>query len=163
MALFDEALASYDRALAVRPDDAEVLFNRGTVLRELNRLDEALASYDRALALQPNFTEVHWNAATLQLLTGDFTQGWAGYECRRKEGFRLTPKRDFPRPLWLGTGAIEGKTILLHSEQGLGDTIQFCRYVTLVAARGARVILEVEDSQGVNTAACWREQRCRKR
>jgi tetratricopeptide (TPR) repeat protein len=146
MALFDEALASYDRALAVRPDDAEVLFNRGTVLRELNRLDEALASYGRALALQPNFTEVHWNAATLRLLTGDFTQGWAGYEWRRKEGFSLTPKRDFPRPLWLGTGSIEGKTILLHSEQGLGDTIQFCRYVTLVAARGARVILEVEES-----------------
>ena len=141
---FDEALASYDRALAVQPDNPDAHFNRGTVLRELGRLSEASASYQRALALRPNFTEVRWNLAALQLVTGDFDRGWQNYEWRWKDESKFGAKRNFKQPLWLGAEPIGGKTILLHSEQGLGDTIQFSRYAAKVAARGARVILEVE-------------------
>jgi len=139
----DEALASYDRALAVRPDNAGALNNRGVALFELKRLDEALASYDRALALQPDYAETHFNKSMVLLFKGDFAAGWQEYEWRRKDR-RLEPFRpDFEKPLWLGQTEIADKTILLHSEQGFGDTLQFCRYVPLVAGRGARVLLEV--------------------
>jgi tetratricopeptide (TPR) repeat protein len=142
---FDEALASYDRGLALRPDHAEALCNRSVVLHELNRLDEALASYDRALAVRPDHADAHLNKSVLQLLKGDFAAGWREYEWRhRKQEFFTALKRDFAQPLWLGETAIAGKTILLHAEQGFGDTIQFCRYAPLVAGRGARVLLEVQ-------------------
>jgi tetratricopeptide (TPR) repeat protein len=142
---FDEALASYDHGLALQPDHAEALCNRSVVLHELNRLDEALASYDRALAVRPDHVDAHLNKSVLQLLKGDFAAGWREYEWRhRKQEFFTALKRDFAQPLWLGETAIAGKTILLHAEQGFGDTIQFCRYAPLVAGRGARVLLEVQ-------------------
>jgi tetratricopeptide (TPR) repeat protein len=140
---FEEALTDNSRALSVRPDDAEALNNRGIILRALKRFDEALASYDRALDARPDYDEAHWNEALLRLLTGDFSRGWVEYEWRWKNESLAKTKRIFAQPLWLGEDAIDGKTVLLHSEQGFGDTIQFCRYVPLVAARGARVIAEV--------------------
>jgi tetratricopeptide (TPR) repeat protein len=141
---FAEALASYDRALAVRPDYVPALANRGVTLHQLRRLDEALVCYDYALALNPGYVDGHFNKALLQLLKGDYDIGWREYEWRRWKAENLTLfKRDFAQPLWLGQTAIEGKTILLHAEQGFGDTIQFCRYAPLVAGRGARVVLEV--------------------
>jgi tetratricopeptide (TPR) repeat protein len=144
MRRFDEALASYRRALAVRPDYVPALTNCGVTLHQLTRLDEALACYDNALALNPAYVDGHFNKALLQLLKGDYDAGWREYEWRRwKEENLTTFKRDFTQPLWLGQTAIEGKTILLHAEQGFGDTIQFCRYAPLVAGLGARVLLEV--------------------
>jgi tetratricopeptide (TPR) repeat protein len=141
---YDEALACYDRALAIMPDYAEGLCNRGAALSELMRHKEALANYERARALQPDLPEAHWNEASLRLLTGDFARGWEEYEWRwKRESFARTV-RDFRQPLWRGSEPLEGKTILLHSEQGFGDSIQFCRYVPRIAARGARVLLEVE-------------------
>jgi hypothetical protein len=133
------------RALALRPDYPEALCNRGATLTELHRHEEAAADYEHAIALQPDMPELHWNQATLRLLTGDFQRGWAEYEWRWKRDSMAQRRRDFQRPVWRGQEEIAGKTILLHSEQGLGDSIQFCRYVPLVAGRGARVILEIEE------------------
>jgi tetratricopeptide (TPR) repeat protein len=139
---YEEALASYSRALTLRPDHVETLRNRGATLNKLKQFDEALASYDRALAVEPDYAEAHFNRSLLRLLKGDFAAGWQEYEWRLKTEIRLSSKRNFTQPRWLGETAIEGKTILLHSEQGFGDTIQFCRYAPLVAERGARVLLE---------------------
>jgi tetratricopeptide (TPR) repeat protein len=140
----DEALASYDRALASRPDYAEALVNRGITLHALKRLDEAPASYNRALRLRPDYADAHFFGAMSRLLTGDFGRGWIDYEWRWNSETIKLRKHDFQQPLWLGEHDIAGKTILLHGEQGFGDTLQFCRYVPLVAARGARVIVEVD-------------------
>jgi tetratricopeptide (TPR) repeat protein len=141
---YDEALASFDQALGIRPDYAEALNNRGNVLQSLKRVDEALNSFERALQVRPDYAEAHWNEGLCRLLMGDFTGGWAKYEWRWKREPGSSSLRNFSQPLWLGKDRLEGKTILLHAEQGLGDTIQFCRYARQVAALGARVVLEVQ-------------------
>jgi tetratricopeptide (TPR) repeat protein len=131
--------------LAARPDYAEALVNRGVTLQGLTQFDAALASYDQTIALRPDDADAHFFRGLSRLVTGDFARGWIDYQWRRKAPSARLTARDFPQPLWLGEDDIAGKTILLHSEQGFGDSIQFCRYVPLVAARGARVIVEVEE------------------
>ncbi|WP_165873554.1 tetratricopeptide repeat protein [Parasulfuritortus cantonensis] len=138
----DEALASYDKAIALRPDYAEAYSNRGNALKAMSRLDAALASYDRAIALRPDYAEAHWNKSLALLLTGELASGWREYEWRWRREKDAPRQRHFSQPVWLG-GEAAGRTILLHAEQGLGDTIQFCRYAPRVAELGARVILEV--------------------
>lgn len=140
-----EALASYDRALAIKPDCVDALTNRAVALRYLNRHAESLASSTQALAIKPDFAQAQLNESFCRLLIGDFELGWEKYEWRWsvKDNFD-TPRRNFAQPLWIGREDIAGKTILLHAEQGLGDTIQFCRYAQAVAeGRAAMVILEV--------------------
>ena len=139
-----EALASCDRALALRADHAEAHFNRGNALRELNRHAEALEAYERAIAIDPGHASAHWNLADCRLLLGDFAGGWREYEWRWRLRQRAHGRRDFAQPLWLGEQPLEGRTILLHAELGLGDALQFCRYVPRVAALGATVLLEVQ-------------------
>lgn len=140
----EAALAAYNSALALDSRYATAWFGRANALKELKRLDQALESFAKALALQPEAPELRWNQSLCHLLAGDFTRGFAAYEWRWQAEPLKAERRNFPRPLWLGDEALGGRTILLHAEQGYGDTLQFCRYVPLVAARGGRVVLEVQ-------------------
>ncbi len=138
---YDEALASFDRSLALNPKVATTVANKAFALGEQHRFDEAFAFYAKSLAIEPDNPSTRWNLAMLQLLTGDFEGGWAGREARWPAN--VLTARNFTQPLWLGQESIAGKTILLHADEGLGDVIQFVRYAPMVAALGARVILEV--------------------
>jgi tetratricopeptide (TPR) repeat protein len=142
---FGEALADHERALALRPDNPKTLNNRANALHALKRHDEALTDYERAVALQPDYAEAHWNCALARLRLGDFHGGWPGYEWGWKAGHRGTERR-FAQPRWTGTEPLNGKTLLLHAEQGLGDTIQFARYALLAADAGATVMIEAPPS-----------------
>ena len=137
---WEGALENYDRAIKLRPEYAEAFSNSGFVLKELGRVNEALVRYARAIAINPGYVNAHCNRAFTLLSAGDLEHGWAEYEWRRK----LERDATLPQPYWLGKESIAGKTILLHGEQGLGDTLQFCRYAKLVADLGARVLLEVQ-------------------
>jgi len=140
----EEALADYDRALRLLPDSSEALYNRAAALEELQRYDEAIEAYKRVPQNDPNFQSACWNTALANLKLGNLEAGWRQYEQRwQTEQMRKT-QRYFTQPLWLGQESLLGKTILLHSEQGFGDTLQFVRYVPLLAERGARVILQVQ-------------------
>ncbi len=142
---FESAIAGYEKGIALKPDYAEAYSNLGIALQQLNMLDSARSSYDKAITLNPDFADGYWNKSLTLLSTGDFTDGWKLYEWRWKLEAFTSPKRGFTQPLWLGKESLQGKTILLHSEQGLGDSIQFSRYANLVAELGANVILEVEE------------------
>lgn len=139
-----EALESYDQALAIRPDYAQALTNRGIALKDMKQLDAALAWFEKAQTIRPDYPELPWNEGLCRLLTGDFEAGWQKYELRWQSDALRHAKRDFTQPVWLGAPDIAGKTVLLHAEQGMGDTIQFCRYAKRVAATGATVLLEVQ-------------------
>jgi hypothetical protein len=133
-----------DAALILKPDYVEAHYNRGNVLRDLTRLDEAKESFDRATAIDPIFAPAYRNKAFCALLQGDFAQGLPLYEWRK----RLNPPieaRFYPQPLWTGREDIQGKTVFTYVEQGLGDTIQFYRFVAPLLTRGARVVLSVQD------------------
>ena len=136
----EEALANYDRAIALKPDYAEAFANLGAALKELNRLDDALASFDRAIALKPDGVDAHLDKALVLLTIGDFAAGWRCYEWRKLKKEWPGGRRKWLQPVWLGAETLSGKRILVHWEQGLGDTIQFCRYVPLLEKAGAKVL-----------------------
>ncbi len=139
-----EALASYERAILLQPDHAEAHCNRGILHSDLGQFDAALASFNQAIAIDPGYAQAYFSRSLVSLLRGDFQQGWADFEWRWVNEHSTTSmeRRSFGKPRWLGDASLDGKTILLHSEQGLGDTIQFCRYATRVADLGACVIVE---------------------
>jgi tetratricopeptide (TPR) repeat protein len=137
----DEAIQCYHHALILKPNCAETHNDLATVRMRQGHFEDALAAYDRAVTLKPNFPAARLNRSLLRLLLGDFENGWSDFD------YRLTqpgvPRRDFVQPLWDGSD-LDGRTILLYAEQGLGDTIQFIRYVSLVEQRGGRVIVECQ-------------------
>jgi len=137
----EEAIASARRALALDPDNLGAHSSLGQSLRILGRIDEALVHFEATIALTPDDGPRRFNRATCLLLAGDFENGWREYEWRWTLQDMAAFKRRVNRPPWLGREDIAGRTILLYSEQGHGDTIQFCRYIPLVAALGARVVL----------------------
>lgn len=139
-----DAIAVYDRALALAPHNAGLLTNRAIALRKLDRPQEALMSVRRALAAKPDFAQARFVDSLVRLTLGDFHAGWRAYESRWQGRNLSSQRRAFTAPLWLGEGALAGKTILLPAEQGFGDTMQFVRYAPLIAARGAKVVLEVQ-------------------
>jgi tetratricopeptide (TPR) repeat protein len=164
----ESAMKEYQRAIQLKPDYADAWNNLGAALREMGRLEEAaeaigkalelqpqlpgahlnlaivrtdqerfseaIESYGRAIAVRPDFREAHWSLGMLHLLLGDMERGWPEYQ------WRPTFAPRFAKPIWKGED-LRGKTILLHAEQGFGDTIQFVRYVPLLIERGARVLL----------------------
>ena len=137
-----EALADHDRAVALEPGNFRAHNNRGNALLALKRLDEAQQSYERAIALGSAYAEAHWNLGVTLLLGGDFERGLEEYQYRHQAGFSL-PQDGWPADrLWTGAQDIRGKTLLIHCEQGMGDTIQFCRYALMARDRGARVLLK---------------------
>lgn len=144
MGRFDEALAAYDRAAEVAPKESGTFYNRGNLLKSLGQYDAAVASYDRAIALDPANGTTHWNKALALLSKGDLKAGFIEYEWRwRHSGFPTRP-RSFPQPVWTG-GPLNGQTLLVYSEQGQGDMIQFLRFVPALRTLGGRVLLEVHE------------------
>jgi tetratricopeptide (TPR) repeat protein len=137
----DEAMASLRQAIEIRGDYAEAHNNLGISLMEIRRRDEAVARYEKALCLRPNYPEAHLNRSLAWLGEGDFSRGWTEYEWRwcGKE----IKRRAIRQPLWSGALA-PGRTLYLYFEQGLGDTLQFIRYVELARRRVGRVIVEVQ-------------------
>lgn len=139
---FSEALTCAQGILDRFPESASDHIAAGVALTRLARYQEALAHFDRAIELEPDAPRAHANRGYVLLLLGDFTEGWKEHEWRSRTQSARDPRPDFLQPQWRGEADIEGKTILLHAEQGLGDTLQFCRFAPLVADR-AEVILEV--------------------
>lgn len=144
MKRYDEAMASYDRAIELDPMAPGAFYNRGNLLKVLGRLDEAIDSYDRSLALDPTNGTTHWNKALALLTKGDLLAGFREYEWRWRYPQFPTKPRSFSKPVWIGD-ALAGRTLLIYSEQGQGDMLQFLRFVPLVKAMGARIVLEVHE------------------
>jgi tetratricopeptide (TPR) repeat protein len=140
----EEALQWFDLANELRPNFADALNYKAFTLVQVRRFDEAFAIFNRVRSFDPDHAETEFNLALLQMLLGNFEAGLVGREARRK----LLPFAGaYPttsKPMWLGQEPLDGKTILVYADEGLGDSIQFARYLPMLAAQGARVILVVE-------------------
>src|SRR5262249_34691184 len=146
-----EAVSSYGKAVQLKPDYAEAHNNLGASLDALRNLEESLASYTEAVRLKPDYAEAHRNRALLWLLLGDFERGWAEYEWRWR--CRELTMPHFAQPLWDGS-PLEGRILLLHTEQGYGDTLQFIRFAPLARQRGGHVMVLCQPALVSLVASC---------
>lgn len=138
-----QALSDYERALAIQPGLTQALLNRGSIKYEQLQLLDAISDFDAAIRADPENAQAHFNKALTLLLMGDYANGLPLHEWRWKMPLEPGELRNFHQPLWLGQTSLIRKTILIHSEQGLGDCIQFVRYAQQLADLGAIVLLEV--------------------
>jgi len=144
MSRFKEALESFDKAIQLQTIHHDVFINRGNTLQELRKYKEALLDYDRAILLDAEDAEAYWNKSLASLALGNLKGGWGLYEWRFKSEAYIDTRSGINGPTWTGKESLQNKTILIHSEQGLGDTIHFCRYIRYVEEIGAKVIFQVQ-------------------
>jgi len=138
---FAEAINCHQRALELDPNSGAIHNSLGVFHKDLGKVDEAIECYQRALELKPTDPQINTNVAIMLLLKGDFENGWKQHEWRLKlKGYQ----RDFLQPFWDGSG-VEGKTLLIYSEQGLGDTIQFVRFLPILAHIGSKIAIQCQD------------------
>lgn len=135
---FEEAERCHKRAMELDPKDPAHYHHIGTVLRAQGKIDEAISFFKRGLAIDPKHTMSRWDLSRMQLLLGDYENGWANYEVRWQ--LEEMHKRPFPKPRWDG-GRLDGKTILLYAEQGFGDTIMAARFIPFVKKLGAKKVI----------------------
>ena len=140
----ENALADYTRAIELDDSHYRAYNNRAIALRDLKRFDAAINDFDKAITINRDFAEGHWNKALTLLRIERYEDAWPLFEYRWHSPNFTSPNRSFDKPLWLGNEPLDGKKILIHSEQGLGDSLQFCRYVKLVRNLGCQIYLEVE-------------------
>jgi len=143
---FDAAISSYDIAIHFNPQLAAAYLNRGILLQDFRKFDAAMEDYNKVVELEPNLLDGYFNKSTLLLSLGNYDEGWRLYESRLQKPYNLPLIQRLRKPKWTGIESLANKTILLIAEQGLGDTIQFCRYIPLLAELGATVILQVQQS-----------------
>lgn len=153
MGEFISAEAAFERALQLAPCEPLYHVNYGTALKERGLLAAAVAAYDLALKYQPDYVSARWNRSLAWLRAGDFARGWPEYEWRfRRE---QTSPRKLDRPQWDGRAVLDAKTVLIHAEQGLGDTFQFCRFAERIKQCGAkRVMMEVQSPIAGTLVGC---------
>jgi tetratricopeptide (TPR) repeat protein len=142
---YEEALRHFEQALNLNSNYLEALINKAFTLHELKQFNEAISTYDKVIDLDPGNILANWNKSLTLLHLGDYENGWPLYEWRWKTELQKYSYRKYSTPLWLGKESLKGKTILVWSEQGLGDTIQFCRYIKIIANLGAKVLFEVQE------------------
>jgi tetratricopeptide (TPR) repeat protein len=149
----EEAIVCHRQALALRPQYAEAFHNLGVSLGKLGHVEEAIAAHREAVRCQPNGPEPHGSLASNYLLLGRYPEGWREYEWRWRCRIFRGATRSFAQPLWDG-GPLDGRTILLYTEQGLGDILQFIRYAPLVKARGGTVLVECPPAMHALLSRC---------
>jgi len=137
----EKALACYDQAMQFNSASSEVYNNLGTALRDMDREAEALAAFERSIELDPNVAEPHYNRGLMLLARERFAEGWPEFAWR--QSCKNYPRREFSQPQWQGE-PLRGGTLLVHAEQGFGDSIQFVRLLSQVRERAGRVVLEVQ-------------------
>jgi tetratricopeptide (TPR) repeat protein len=140
----DLAIDAYLKSLEIEPNYKRGLYNLGNIFKELNQLEEALKQFEFILSTNPSDIETHFARGMVLLTLGRYKEGFKLYEYRWQRESLITKLREYEQPLWTGHESLEGKTILIYIEQGLGDTIQFGRLMPELEKRGAKVLFEVQ-------------------